>query len=168
MPKPINAAGYRQATYELAMKEQPRVVVEVGVYAGGLSKLLSTVPSIRRYFIVDSWLGNYSNFGQEHMDRIAAEVMAWAATDPRIVVLRMDSAQAATQFVEGSVDFWHTDGDHSLEGITTDITEWRHTVRSGGIMSGDNYEEPSVAAGVDRLLPQRGLAAKGRLWWARV
>jgi predicted O-methyltransferase YrrM len=166
--KPANAQTYRQATVALAAAECPRVLVEVGVYAGALSIMLAAgVSSLERQVIVDSWEPIYSKFGAEHMDAIAAQVIAWAETQPRVEVLRMRSDQAAQQFEVDSVDFFHTDGDHSTEGITTDISVWLPKVRRGGILSGDNYEAPTVAAAVDLLLPHRKLAANGRLWWAR-
>jgi hypothetical protein len=167
MSKPSNAATYRKAAFELAAAEQPLVLVEVGVYAGALSQMFALLPSLRRQVIVDSWEGVYSNFGQEHMDGIAEAVRRWAKTQPRVKVLRMRSVEAAELFEDGSVDFWHTDGDHSLEGITGDITAWLPKVRAGGVLSGDNYEIPTVAQGVDALLPQRQFGANGRLWWAR-
>lgn len=165
--KPINATGYRLATVELAKREEPRVVVEVGVYAGALSKLLSAVPSVKEYYIVDSWQGGYSKFDQAHMDRIANEVTDWAVAHPHVKIYRMDSAKAANFFADECIDFFHTDGDHSLAGIKADIMNWQPKVRVGGVLSGDNYEAPMVAQGVDELLPHRELLANGRLWWAR-
>ncbi len=165
--KPCNAATYRKATYQLALAENPRILVEVGVYAGALSQMFAQLPSIERQVIVDSWEGNYCDFGQPHMDLIAAKVQSWAADYPKIEVLRMRSNLAAALFADESVDFFHTDGDHSLEGISADITFWLPKVRAGGILSGDNYEIAAVAQGVDALLPNRQLLANGRLWWSR-
>lgn len=165
--KPINAAGYRAAVVDLAIQERPKFVVEVGVYAGQLSKLLSAVPSVERYVIVDSWNGAYCDFGQAHMDGIAKQVWDWAVTQPKVTVHRLDSAQGAVLFEDESIDFFHTDGDHTPEGIRADIRNWFPKVKVGGIISGDNYEADTVAGGVDELLPNRQLGAKGRLWWYR-
>lgn len=165
--KPIKAAGYRAATVALAIPEQPKVIVEVGVYQGALSKLLSAIPGVERYYIVDSWDGAYTDFGQAHMDGIAAGVIEWAGSTPHVKVFRMDSAFGAAMFDDESIDFFHTDGDHTDAGIRADITNWYPKVRIGGIISGDNYEAPSVAGGVDELLPGRQIGAKGRLWWYR-
>jgi hypothetical protein len=165
--KPCNAATYRAAVLELALQEQPRIVVEVGVYEGALSRMLAGLPSLESLTVIDSWAGSYSNFGQAHMDRIAAGVIAWGLETPKVHVHRVDSAIGATYFADGSVDFFHTDGDHALEGIRADLRNWIPKVRVGGIISGDNYEDEMVAKGVDEALPDRLLAAKGRLWWAR-
>ena len=164
--KPCNAATYRAATLKLAQSVNPKIVVEVGVYAGALSAMLATIPSIEQQFIVDSWEGGYSGFDQKHMDNIAAGVIAWAATQPKVTVHRERSVVGAARFEDESIDFFHTDGDHSLEGITSDIRAWLPKVKTGAILSGDNYEIPAVAAGVKKLLPKHKLLANGRLWWA--
>lgn len=164
--KPCNAATYRAATIELAKLHAPRTIVEVGVFAGDLSRLFADLPSLERLYIVDSWDGAYSDFGQQRMDEVAAGVIAWAGTHPKVSIYRADSLDAAEWFPDGSIDFFHTDGDHSIEGIRGDINAWAPKVRAGGILSGDNYEWPPVAQGVTELLPQHQTGAKGRLWWA--
>lgn len=167
MSKPCNAATYRKATFDLALMHDHAVVVEVGVYAGDLSKMLADLPELSHLYVIDSWDGHYSKLGYEHMERIAAGVIAWGATRSDVTVRRLDSADGAAQFEDNSIDFFHTDGDHSLAGIRRDITLWLPKVRVGGIISGDNYEAKTVAQGVDELLPHRELLANGRLWWAR-
>ncbi len=165
--KPCNATTYRQATFDLAIKNDHGIVVEVGVYEGALSKKFSQLPSLEHLYVVDSWDGYYSKFGDDHMEKIAQGVIAWGKTEPKVTVLRLDTADAAEQFAEESIDFFHTDGDHSLAGIRRDIRLWLPKVKRGGIISGDNYEAATVAQGVNELLPQRELLANGRLWWAR-
>lgn len=165
--KPCNAATYRTATAKLAADNSARIIVEVGVYAGALSRMFAELPSLEKLYVVDSWAADYSRFGKEHMDAVAQEVIGWGATQPKVDVRRLDSSVAAQEFENESIDFFHTDGDHSAEGIRADINSWLPKVRIGGIMSGDNYELELVAGGVDELLPHRELLAKGRLWWAR-
>jgi predicted O-methyltransferase YrrM len=164
LSKPCNAATYRLATLKLALEHEPKVIVEVGVYGGALSALLATVPTLEKQFIVDSWEGGYSNFDQKHMDGIAAGVHEWAKTQPKLTVHHMRSLEGAKLFADESIDFFHTDGDHSLEGITSDLKAWLPKVKKGGILSGDNYEIAAVAKGVSKLLPGHTLRANGRLW----
>lgn len=166
MGKPCNAATYRQATTDLALRYSPKIVVEVGVYEGALSRMLAALPSLEQLHVIDSWDGYYSRFGDEHMEKTAASVIAWGATQPKVMVHRLDSSDAALLFEDETVDFFHTDGDHSLAGIRRDIRMWLPKVKRGGILSGDNYEAQTVAQGVNELLPHRQLLANGRLWWA--
>src|SRR6476619_4572536 len=98
MGSPCNAATYRRAAFDLALAEHARTIIEVGVYAGGLSILLATLPELERLTVVDSWRGDYGGFGQAHMDGIAAQVMTWAAGQQKVAVMRMDSAAAAQLF----------------------------------------------------------------------
>lgn len=166
MGKPCNAATYRQATFDLALAHSPKIVVEVGVYEGALSRMLAALPTLKHLYLIDSWDGYYSRFGDEHMEKVAAGVIAWGAAQPKVTVRRLDSSDAVEQFEDESIDFFHTDGDHSLAGIRRDIRNWAPKVKRGGILSGDNYEAPTVAQGVNELLPHRQLLANGRLWWA--
>ncbi len=165
--KPCDATTYRNAAAKLAASESPRIVVEVGVYAGGLSKLLAALPTLERLYVIDSWDAGYSKFGFKHMEGIAKGVIEWGATQPKVEVRRQDSREAAKRFADESIDFFHTDGDHSLEGIRGDIIAWLPKVKPGCILSGDNYEIAEVAAGVNELLPNFELLANGRLWFAR-
>jgi len=167
MGKPCNAATYRAAAFNLALPENPKVLVEVGVYAGALSQMFAAIPSLEQQFVVDSWKGGYSNFDQKHMDGIAQIVQTWAATQPKVTVHHMDSREAAKLFEDESIDFWHTDGDHSLKGIRADIATWLPKVKKGCILSGDNYEIKEVAQGVKEAFPKHHLLANGRLWWVR-
>lgn len=165
--KPCNAATYRAATIDVLTSERPSLVVEVGVFSGALSRLIHAVPGIGRQYIVDPWKVPYSTFDQAYMDRIAEGVKAWAADHPTITVLRMMSHNASRLFMDETIDFWHTDGDHNYEMVKLDIESWLPKVKTGCLLTGDNYEVPSVSQAVDELLPQRWLAAKGRLWCAR-
>lgn len=167
MGKPCNAATYRKATFDLAAANNHSKVVEVGVFEGALSKMFAELPHLERLHVVDSWDGYYSSFGQERMDEVARGVIAWGETQPKVDVWRMDSEAASIMFPDQSIDFFHTDGDHSLAGIRRDIRSWLPKVKDGGIMSGDNFEAPTVAQGVKELLPHYQLLANGRLWWAR-
>lgn len=167
MGKPCNAATYRRAAFTLALDEKPKVLVEVGVYAGALSEMFAELPTLERQYIVDSWEGGYSGFTQAHMDGIANGVLKWATTQPKLTVYRVRSVEAAPLFEDESIDFFHTDGDHSFDGITSDIRAWLPKVKTGCLLTGDNYEIPAVAKGVKLLLPQHKLLANGRLWYAR-
>src|SRR5947207_2607041 len=113
--KPCNAATYRAAAAKLAADNSVRIIVEVGVYAGALSRMFADLPTLERLYVIDSWDGSYSNFGQAHMNEIARGVIEWGETQSKVTVRRLDSNLAAAAFETESVDFFHTDGDHSLE-----------------------------------------------------
>jgi predicted O-methyltransferase YrrM len=168
-----NVAKYRQAVVQLAQAHGARIIVEVGCWRGGLSRMLAELPDLQRLILVDSWQGSsperqppfYMRAEQAEMDHAAESVKAWAATMPNVIVLHMQSAAAAETIEDGSIDFVHIDADHTVEGVMGDIQAWLAKLRAGGILCGDNHEMPTVGQTVDRLLPRRRLAANGRVWW---
>ncbi len=162
--KPATTAVYRETVRKLCAAERASVVVEIGVYAGGLSKLLATVPSVSRLVLVDPW-ADFLRFSPAHMEGVARDVTQWAkTTGGKVEVLRMPSVKAADLFDDESVDFVHTDGDHRTPLVIADIESWMPKLKPGRLFTGDNYEAPHVAAGVDALLPDRTLEANGRVW----
>ena len=165
--KPVPSQVYRQTVTDMAAAERARVVVEVGVYSGKLSRMLATLPCVEELTLVDPWHEWPGKFDQAHMDRVADEVIAWADTEDKVRVIRLPSVDAASSFGWESIDFWQTDGCHKYEMVVADIRAWWPKIKPGGIACGDNYEAPSVARAVDEILPHRKTAAKGRVWWIR-
>ena len=168
-PKPVNAAEYRQCIVDMCAAEKAKTVVEVGVWAGGLSRLLAEIPTVEALWLVDPWQGPHMHNSQEAMDELARDVREWAATCPKVSIVRLPSIEAASGFPDGSIDFWHTDGDHATPMVVNDILAWWPKVKLGHILSGDNYEQAKVSQGVKLLVPpsQLEVAAKGRVWWVR-
>lgn len=164
--KPIDAKTYRLVVHAMACAVTPRVIVEVGVFDGLLSRLLADIHGVERLFVIDPW-AEYKRFSQERMDQVAASVISWASTKPNVEVLRMKSSDAMSLVDDNSVDFFHTDGDHSTKGIRADIIGWLPKIRPGGLITGDNYEYDLIANAVNELLPQRQSAGLGRVWWSR-
>lgn len=172
--KPIGAKEYRRIIAKMADDEAAVEVVEVGVYAGGLSKCLVEVPTVEKLHLVDPWDVRKSpyhsqgrTFTQDDMGAVFAEVRELAQRSRKVVIHRMLSEEAAPLFEDESIDFWHTDGNHETEMVERDIILWLSKVKSGCLLTGDNYEMESVADAVDRLLPEREICGKGRIWFWR-
>ena len=166
--KPVNAAKYRQCIVDMIKAEGPDLnVVEVGVYLGGLSQLLNALPNVQTLTIIDPWAVPYSGFSQSHMDDIAAKVAHWAKYSPKVRILRMKSMEAVDFFEDESIDFFHTDGDHNTPEVINDCGHWWPKLKKGCLFTGDNYEQPCVAKGVNYFFPYHQTAAKGRVWWIR-
>ena len=165
--KPAPTAVYRQTICDLITQERARIIVEVGVYAGGLSRMIAALDCVETLYSIDPWPAEFKNFGKEHMDKICESVVRWADTVPKVQVFRTTSIEASRMFQDQSVCFFETDGVHRYEMIRADIEAWLPKVKPGCILAGDNHEYPDVARAVGELLPHRELAANGRVWWAR-
>ncbi len=168
-PKPVTSQVYRQTIFDLAisMRPKPRVMVEIGVYSGILSRMLASVPGVESLTIIDHWLEWPNKFSAEHMEGIYQGVKEWADTDDNVHIIREDSVEAAKHFAPLTIDFWQTDGGHRYEVLQAEILTWWPKLKHGAIMCGDNYEAPSVAKAVDESFPVANIIAKGRVWWVR-
>lgn len=52
--------------------------------------------------------------------------------------IRMSSAEAASLYEDGSIDFIMIDGDHTFEAVCADIAAFLPKMKKGGIMAGDD------------------------------
>jgi predicted O-methyltransferase YrrM len=166
----VETYNNRQAVVDLASSIGAKTIVEIGVRRGRLSILLAEIPTLKSLFLIDSWEKD-EPLGRENLDptkvkKNARAVKRWAKRDSRVRVLHMPSSEAARRLADGAVDFVYVDGDHSFEGVAADIADYTPKLRAGGIISGDDYNDPAVAGAVDRFIPNRQLIPNTRIWWA--
>lgn len=155
---------------------EPKVGVEVGVARGALSwRLLASNRALFLY-LVDPWAevatdSAYRTTDDTHACQSQAEHEAnRAATMEKIApfagqyeVLRMTSADAATQFDHDSLDFVFIDADHSYEGCRSDIDLWIPKLKDGAVLSGHDYRNErnyGVQRAVDEFSHATGRAVR--------
>lgn len=68
---------------------------------------------------------------------------------------RMTSLEAASTYDDCSLDFVMLDASHEYADVKDDIIAWLPKIKSGGILSGDDYHHtwPGVVQAVTELLP---------------
>ena len=74
----------------------------------------------------------------------------------KIVLIISDSVKASSLFGDATIDWVHLDARHDYASVKTDIEAWLPTVKAGGWLSGDDYDEakwPEVVKAVTELLP---------------
>jgi len=108
------------------------------------AEILAKCPSIKRYYMLDPWrpLPEW-NKPLNHNTTVFEEAYATARAvtkfaDDRIVILRGTTTEVIDQIPDGSLDFAYVDGDHTLRGITIDLTEVAPKVRAEGYLTGDD------------------------------
>ena len=120
--------------------------IEIGTGCADLTRtILWALPGAFLYTI-DSWEHRdgaefEAGEAQEKHDRTKEEALKrLAAPDvkDRVRILHMKSRDALS-LVPSSVDFVWIDGDHSQEGITTDLDLYYPLVKEGGIFGGHDY-----------------------------
>lgn len=127
---------------------------ELGVYRGGLSRLLLKHRSDLTLYLVDSWEGNGGSYqgksgdlkidmNQDNMDaclRQTLKVTQFANNRRNVIKLR--TYDAVDQIIDKSLDFCFIDADHSYEGCKSDIENYLPKIKLGGWLCGHDYDHP--------------------------
>jgi hypothetical protein len=147
--------------------------VEVGAYLGrSLCSLAEVAEASGRQFSlvgVDTCLGSGPE-GPRHEDYHAAAVEAGGGTLAGtlhrnilacgyahcVSLIVAPSVTAATFFPDRALDWVHLDARHEYADVRADIAAWLPKVKSGGWLSGDDYDAakwPDVVEAVHSCLP---------------
>lgn len=128
---------------------------EIGVFAGEFAQK-NVLHWSGQYYMIDAWqyrlhdaakgpAGMDKNFredseNQEHMAR-AREVVTAHAGDARdrVHTIQELSTVAASHFADGYFDWIYIDAMHDYENVRDDLAAWWSKLRSGGLLSGDDY-----------------------------
>ena len=114
---------------------------EVGVFGGYFSEvLLKTIPDLKLYAI-DAWAvyPGYRDYKFEESMRKAEELARSRLANSNCEIIKDFSTNAVKLFADETLDFVYIDGNHEYKFVKEDIEEWTKKVRSGGIVSGDDY-----------------------------
>ncbi len=158
-----------------AERDRPLKILEIGSWAGAsaCAMLAGLGPQGGHLWCVDTWKGapgdlceaNAKLYGSENVRAIFREnIEAYASDTVGIAALEMTSVEAAKQTdLPEKFDLIFIDGDHSAEGIATDLRLW--TPRVDGIACGHDYDSmfPDVVQAVRPLKP----SVDHTLWWVQ-
>lgn len=120
---------------------------EIGVDKGGFSHHLLSKTKLEKLYCIDCWMddfgsnhrpGEYDPVGNNRMEEAQETLKDYK---DRTVFIKATSLEASQKIENNSLDFCYIDGDHSLEGIYTDLYAWIHKVRVGGILAGHDYKD---------------------------
>jgi hypothetical protein len=124
--------------------------VEVGCGFGHFSKLLMGQWKGARHFMVDPWERQPDAVYRENTNH-EADFERWyqqcqevAANDPRIVLVRKYSVDAAKDFNNAELDFVYIDGNHAYGPVLEDMDAWWPKVKRGGIVGGHDFYNYTV------------------------
>lgn len=132
---------------------------EVGVKSGrNIERILAKCPNTH-WLAIDPWCPteNYKRWPDESHARNERQFNAVHANHKgNIVKMKMFSLEAVEKVEDASLDLVFIDGDHSYEGVRSDIDAWLPKVRLGGVISGHDYDNTNkygdAFKGVDRAV----------------
>lgn len=151
--------------YNMCMGEisSNSVMVEVGSWMGRSSCCVaSLIKSSNKkidFYCVDTWEGS-----EEHSDLIKSlnqknttlfdefkNNVRECELEDYIIPIKMESIKAAEQFENESIDFIHIDAAHDYENVLKDIKAWFPKIKSGGLITGDDYGWEGVYRAVNEF-----------------
>lgn len=181
--------GYINAKHEIAFGRMMDLAPKTGTWVEigswmGKSAAFCTVELQRRqmqynFHCVDPWTGS-----EEHQDNpIVQRGQLFDEFEKNVKPVRhllqphkMTSEQASKKFKDNSVDVIFIDGDHSYEGVKTDLECWFPKIKSGGVIGYDDYPKwPSIVKAVHEFHNEHGFPIPedlgqvyGRVgWWVK-
>jgi predicted O-methyltransferase YrrM len=111
---------------------------EIGVERGDFSAFLcESIPNVKM-LCVDPWTA-YSRQSQAREDKIYGQAMQ-RLNGRNVEIMKMTSLEASQKIENGSLDFVYIDALHEFDPVMMDILLWAPKVRSGGIVSGHDYQ----------------------------
>ncbi len=121
--------------------------VEIGVQRGTFSTVILSGWGGAKLTCIDPWRSfepdSYHDTANVEQARQEANFQTTrtrlAPFGERAAQLRKTSAEAVSDFAEGSLDFAYIDAQHHYEAVVEDIELWWPKVKSGGILAGHDY-----------------------------
>lgn len=121
-------------------------IAEIGVYRGDFAKtLLQGCERLTRYYMIDPWKhltdwNKPANLPEAELESYYQETMSKTefAAGKRCI-LRGRTVDVIDHIPDQTLDFAYIDGDHTLRGITIDLTCIFPKVRLGGFVGGDDF-----------------------------
>lgn len=122
--------------------------VEIGTDKGGFAERVLSNSSLQALHCVDPWIDDFGSdyrpgfFAKDGNIRMneARETLGKFMDQGRCFLHKGFSAEIASRW-DKKIDFLYVDGDHSLEGIYTDLYSWIEHVGVGGIIAGHDYKD---------------------------
>jgi predicted O-methyltransferase YrrM len=132
-------------------------VVEIGNYTGASIIYIAQTMKTKgvRNFKIDGIDPGNAAAAERDGHRLFLENVVTCDVQDILTPITDTSHNAVANYKDESLDFVFIDGDHSYEGVKTDIIDWWPKVKPNGILSGDDYNYPGIPGvkrAVDELL----------------
>lgn len=144
--------GRKQLPYLLGKEEL--IGVEIGVQNGDFSMYLLETGLFKTLYSIDPYPakipGVYQHGEQyycEDYNQTYETALINLSRFKESILIREYSAAASFQFKDETIDFIFIDGDHTYNGVTTDLMLWWPKIKPGGIISGHDYWDLEMDCG---------------------
>lgn len=157
---------------KLISELKPKRIIEVGSWKGASALHMASLTKDTGacIYCVDTWLGGVdhlmSDLPQDHIPKLEGYPQLYyqflhnvkeSGFGDRIFPVPASSSAAAVYLKEKGIraELIYIDGDHTTPGCLLDILLYQECLSEGGVMFGDDYGFPTVAAAVQQYLAKR-------------
>jgi hypothetical protein len=123
-------------------------ILEIGVWGGQFARhILDNCECVNKYYLIDPYrnLTDWNkplNISNEAFETIYKEMCDKLSNyKDKTILLRGKTDEVIDKIDNNTLDIIYIDGDHTFNGITTDITKSLCKIKNGGIIGGDDYVE---------------------------
>ena len=153
-----------------------KIGAEIGIGYGGNAENILKNTDIKKLYGVDPFThsenaNSVMNVCQEDFNDIYGFVkQKLSPFSDRFELIRKTSVKASDE-VPNNLDFVYIDGEHSYEGVFSDLCAWTKKIRIGGIIAGHDYNHPNlpgIKKAVDEFLRRFGWEIHTEdnfVWW---
>lgn len=161
---------------KLIKQHNVKILVEVGMKSGrNMDRILNQCPDLIAHG-VDCWVPteNYKRWPDSSHAKNEREADQVVAKYPsRLTKHKGFSVPVSEAFEDESVDMVFIDADHSYEGVRADIDSWMPKVKTGGVISGHDYDNTvkygDLFKGVDKAVKETFgfsfILEDDHVWW---
>ena len=168
----MKKSSVRQQILDLVPKGS--IGAEIGVHLGDFSQQILDIVQPAHLYLIDPWMVNHDeaykmswygcHTAQEEMDSRYKKVVE-RFKDAPVEVIRGTSYTAQQHIKQGTLDFVYIDGDHSYQGVKSDIWQMRGRLKIGGLFIFDDchahgWWRRGVLDAVEELIAQQALVKK--------
>jgi hypothetical protein len=153
-----------------------KIGLEIGVWHGHFAKEIIKHTKPSELHLVDPWMfekGMKKYFkGQKSLEIMYTTVLKRFFNMKFVAIHRCRSDVLAPNFNDGYFDWIYIDGNHTFEGVYSDLTNYYSKVKIGGLIIGDDYggKSKGVKKAVDKFCKERDIDFKVRAkqYWFEV
>ena len=140
---------HRSKITSLLNKMHPNGIgAEIGVKQGKFSKILMDGWLGCKLCLIDPWEDQdksiYDESVHDHDSDYQTMLLNLKDYSNRYEIIKQYSTDAHSNFTKNSLDFIYIDGNHSYEGVKSDLELFYPKLKNGGIMMGDDYHQHDI------------------------
>lgn len=107
--------------------------------------------------VLENIKSSYKNIYKENRIKIQNIIQKYKLDD--LITYIVDVSQnVVDKFEDNSIDLLHIDGDHSTEGVYSDLNLYYPKVKDGGIIICDDADWESVMRGIRKFCDEKGIS----------